>query len=88
MAWNDSPNEVEIGESNPPTSKTTYLELNVTLNKRWALEQDQIDYANRFIQNFAPTQTITKRILDKNLVATNIKGKHFLDLYLREFMVE
>lgn len=31
-------------------------------------------YANRFMQNFAPTQTVTGHILDKNPVPPNIKS--------------
>lgn len=44
-------------------------------------------YANGFMQNFAPTQTVTGHILDKNPVPPNIKGKNLLEPYLRELMV-
>lgn len=68
------------GEADPPPNKIVPFELNIKSNLA--------EYANTFIENFTPTQTVIKRILVKNPVSTNIKGEDLLGLYFQELMVE
>ena len=87
----DNPPSQETGDSEgtaPPPNKIARFELTVKSNNSWALDPDLAKYANDYILNFAPVQTLAERILDKNPVPTNIKGENLLDPYLRELMVE
>ena len=77
MVCNDPSNEVKDGEADPPPNKIVRFELNIKSNLA--------EYANTFIDNFTPTQTVIKRILVKNPVSTNIKSP---SLYFQELMVE
>lgn len=80
MVCKDPSNEVKDGEVDPPPNKIVRFELNIKSNLA--------EYANTFIENFTPTQTVIKRILVKNPVSTNIKGEDLLGLYFQELMVE
>ena len=80
MVCKDPSNEVKDGEADPPPNKIVRFELNIKSNLA--------EYANTFIENFTPTQTVIKLILVKNPVSTNIKGEDLLGLYFQELMVE
>ena len=79
---------MENGEANPPPYKIECFELNVGSNNKWVPDLDLAEYANGFIQKFAPTQTVKECTLDKNQIPTNIKEENPLDQYLWELMME
>lgn len=81
---NGQTNAVEDSQAKPPPNKIECFQLNVESNNKWAPDLDLAEYANTFIQNFAPTQTFKESTLDKNQVPTNIKEENLLDQYLLE----
>ena len=69
-------------------NKISRFELNIKSNNTWTLDSDLAEYANKLIHNFALTQVVTERIVDKNPVPTNIKGENLPDPYLQKLIVE
>ena len=47
-------------------NKIARFEQKAKLNNISALDHDLTQYENRFVQKFAPTETVSERILDKN----------------------
>lgn len=58
-----APNEKDHGGA---VNKIARYEQKAKLNNISALDQDLTQYENRFVQKFAPTKTVSERILDKN----------------------
>lgn len=81
---NDTQNEVEGGEGEPPPNKFARVKLNVKSNNTQALDLELAKYANKYIQKLASTQTVTVHILDKGPVSTKVIRENLLDPYLRE----
>lgn len=81
---NDTQNEVEGGEVEPPPNKFARVKLNVKSNNTQALDLELAKYANKYIQKLASTQTVTEHILDKGPVSTKVIRENLLDPYLRE----
>ena len=62
MGRNDSPNEVEHDEADPTPNKILPFKLNGKSNNAWALDPHLANCANRFMEDFAPSQTLTERV--------------------------
>lgn len=61
-----APNEKDHDGADSTLNKIARFEQKAKLNNISALDHDLTQYENRFVQKFAPTETVSERILDKN----------------------